>query len=132
VQVLRDQGARRVVLAGASLGGAVALKTAHAVRPPPAGLISFSGELTLRGGFDAKPGLRRWQGPLLLLGSARDGFFTAADARLAARVHPGPETVVSVPGTAHGVDLLDPEEDPRAAQVRAAVSRFLARTLGAG
>jgi hypothetical protein len=125
VRVLHRRGIRRVVLAGASLGGAYALADAHDVRPQPAGVISFSGEMTLHGRFnlDARPGIRAWHGPLLLLGSVRDGLFDATDARKVARLHPGPETVVTVPGNAHGVDLLS---DPEQGMVRRAVAAFLA------
>jgi pimeloyl-ACP methyl ester carboxylesterase len=127
VAVLHQLGVRRVVLAGASLGGAYALADAHTIRPRPAGVVSFSGELTLRGGFDARAGIRSWRGPLLALGSAHDGYFDRQDAGELSRLHPGPETVVVVPGDAHGVDLLT---DPSAARVRAAVDAFLRSTLG--
>jgi hypothetical protein len=127
VAVLHQLGVRRVVLAGASLGGAYALADAHGIRPPPAGVISFSGELTLRNGFDGRPGIRAWHGPLLALGSARDGYFDRHDAGVLARLHPGPETVVVVPGDAHGVDLLT---GPSQVRIRTAVDAFLHRALG--
>ncbi len=53
-------------------------------------------------------------------------FFDSHNARQLRRLHPGPETVVMVPGHAHGVDLLD---DTRQVRVRAAVDRFLERVL---
>jgi pimeloyl-ACP methyl ester carboxylesterase len=114
------------VLAGASLGGAYALADAHEMRPQLAGVMSFSGELTLQGNFnvDARPGIRAWHGPLLVLGSAHDGLFNTADAQLVARLHHGPETIVTVPGNAHGVDLLTGPENNR---VRSAVEAFLDR-----
>jgi hypothetical protein len=127
VRALRSIGVRRVVLGGASLGGAYALADAWKVRPRLAGVMSFSGELTLAGGFRAAPGVRRWPGPLLALGSAQDDFFDRHDARVLARLHPGAETIVTVAGSAHGVDLLT---DPARARVKAAVTRFLRRTLG--
>ena len=126
VEDLHRLGVRRVVLAGASLGGAYALADAHTIRPRLAGVMSFSGELTLRG-FDGRDGIRAWHGPLLALGSARDGFFDRQAATVLARLHPGPETVVVVPGHAHGVDLLT---GPSRARIRAAVDTFLHRTLG--
>ena len=52
---------------------------------------------------------------------------TARAAKALARLHPGPETVVVVPGNAHGVDLLT---GPSQARIRAAVDTFLKRTLG--
>ncbi len=123
---LRKAGANKIVLGGASYGGALALSEAYRVRPRLAGVVSFGGELTLPG-FDGRDGIKKWQGPLLALGSEEDDFFDRQDARQLRRLHPGPETVVMVPGHAHGVDLLD---DPRQARVRAAVDRFLADVLG--
>jgi hypothetical protein len=125
-KALRDAGATTVVLGGASLGGAFALSEAHTLRPRPAGVLSFGGELTLPG-FDGRPGIRRWHGPLLQISSVRDPYFTARNARQLRVLHPGPETVLMLPGTTHGVAVLD---GPHGAQVRATVDRFLARVLG--
>lgn len=126
VTTLAQTGVRRIVLGGASLGGAFALADAHRIRPRPAGVLSFSGELTVDG-FDGRPGIRHWRGPLLALGSVEDDYFDTGDARQLRRLHPGPETVVMVRGGTHGVDLLD---DPAQARIRSAVDRFLARVLG--
>lgn len=126
VAALREAGVRKVVLGGASYGGALALSEAYRVRPRLAGVLSFGGELRLPG-FDGRAGIRKWRGPLLQISSEQDGFFDSHDARQLRLVHPGPETVVMLPGRAHGVDLL---ADPRQARVRAAVDRFLARVLG--
>jgi dienelactone hydrolase len=125
VAALHDAGVKKVVLGGASYGGALALSEAYRVRPRLAGVLSFGGELTLPG-FDGRAGLRKWPGPVLALGSEEDDFFDSRNARQLRRLHPGPETVVMVPGHAHGVDLLD---GPHQARVRAAVDRFLARVL---
>ena len=122
---LRAAGATKVVLGGASYGGALALSEAHKVRPPLAGVLSFGGEITLPG-FDGRAGIRKWHGPLLQISSEQDYYFDSQDAQRLRRLHPGPETVVMLPGQAHGVDLLD---DPRQARVRAAVDRYLARVL---
>jgi hypothetical protein len=125
VAALRDAGVRKVVLGGASYGGALALSEAYRVRPRLAGVVSFGGELTLPG-FDGRAGIRKWRGPLLALGSTQDDYFDSQDARRLRRLHPGPETVVMLPGQAHGVDLLD---DPRQTRVRTAVDPFLAQVL---
>lgn len=126
VDALRDAGVQKVVLGGASLGGAFALSEAYRVRPRLAGVLSFGGEITLPG-FDGRPGIRRWHGPLLQVSSTQDDFFDTGNARQLQALHPGPETIVMLPGRAHGVELLD---DPRQARVRTAVDRFLARVLG--
>lgn len=125
VAALREAGAQKVVLGGASYGGALALSEAHKVRPRPAGVLSFGGEITLPG-FDGRAGIRKWRGPLLQISSEQDHYFDSQDARQLRRLHPGPETVVMLPGQTHGVELLDA---PQQATVRAAVDRFLARVL---
>jgi pimeloyl-ACP methyl ester carboxylesterase len=126
VEALRDAGARRVVLGGASYGGALAMAQAHQVRPRLAGVLSLGGELELPG-EDFRPGIRRWRGPLLAISSREDMYFNRADARRLKALHPGPETVLMLPGVLHGVDLLGgPDED----EVRATIDDYLARVLG--
>jgi hypothetical protein len=126
VAALRKAGARKVVLGGASYGGALALSEAHQVRPPLAGVLSFGGELTLPG-FDGRAGVRKWHGPLLQIGSVHDDFFDARNAQQLRALHPGPETVLMLPGDTHGIDMLS---GPHQAQVRATVDHYLARVLG--
>ena len=126
VAALREAGARKVVLGGASYGGALALSEAYRVRPRLAGVLTLGGEITLPG-FDGSSGIKQWHGPLLQISSTADDFFDSADARQLRALHPGPETVLMLPGQAHGVELLD---GPDQARVRAAIEGFLARTLG--
>lgn len=122
---LREAGAREVVLGGASFGGATVMSEAHGLRPAPAGVFSLGGELTLPG-LDFRPGIARWHGPLLQLGSRTDHFFDAADARRLEALHPGDETVVVLPGRSHGVALL---RGPDGDRVRAAIDDFLDQVL---
>jgi len=126
VQALRAAGAGKVVLGGASYGGALAMSVAYQARPRLAGVLSFGGELRLPD-EDFRPGIRRWRGPLLEISSKQDPYFDGADARRLRALHPGPEIVVMLPGSLHGVEMLD---GPRQEQVRATVDRFLARVLG--
>ena len=126
IEALRAAGAERVVLAGASLGGAFALSEAHQVQPRLAGVLSFGGELTLPG-FDGRPGIRQWHGPLLQVSSRHDPYFDSRNARQLRVLHPGPETILLLPGSDHGVSML---EGPQQQQVRSTVDRFLARVLG--
>ena len=126
VEALREAGVQQVVLGGASYGGAQAMSVAHTVRPRLAGVLSFGGELQLPG-EDFRPGIRKWRGPLLEISSKQDHYFDSADARRLRALHPGPETVLMIPGSLHGIEMLDgPQQD----QVRATVDQFLARVLG--
>ena len=126
VEALRKAGADRVVLGGASYGGALAMSVAHRARPRLAGVLSFGGELRLPG-EDFRPDIRKWRGPLLEISSKQDAYFDSADARRLRALHPGPETVLMLPGSLHGVDMLD---GPQQEQVRATVDAYLDRVLG--
>jgi hypothetical protein len=125
VEALREAGADRVVLGGASYGGALAMSVAHRARPRLAGVFSLGGELRLPG-EDFRPGIRRWRGPLLEVSSRQDPYFGSADARRLRALHPGPETVLMLPGSLHAMDLL---EGPQQRQVRATGDEFLDRVL---
>jgi dienelactone hydrolase len=127
VAALRHAGVRKVVLGGASLGGALAMSEAHRVRPRLAGVLSFSGELALRGDpvvpdFDGRSGIKKWRGPLLALGSTHDSYFDSGDARELRVLHPGPETVVMLPGYAHGVSTCSTTRGKRVCEPRSTAS----------
>lgn len=126
VAALRDAGSQDVVLGGASYGGATVMSEAHGVDPAPAGVFSLGGELRLPG-HDFRPGIAQWDGPLLEISSEEDHYFDSADAAKLRTLHPGPETILMLPGGTHGVDLLDGAGQD---QVRAAIEDFLAQTLG--
>jgi len=123
---LRAAGADDVVLGGASFGGATVMSEAHEVQPAPAGVFSLGGELTLPG-QDFRPGIRQWRGPLLQISSREDFYFDSADAARLRALHPGPETIVMLPGSTHGVDLLEGRTQGR---VRAELDGFLQQVLG--
>ena len=88
VAALRKAGVQKVVLGGASYGGAMALSQAHRVRPRLAGVLSFGGEIRLPG-FDGSAEIRKWRGPLLQISSEEDGYFGSQDARELRRLHRG-------------------------------------------
>jgi pimeloyl-ACP methyl ester carboxylesterase len=115
---LRDLGATKVVLVGASQGGAYVLGLAASLEP--AGVISLSGEASF-GDLDNLSRIRAYAGPLLLVGSEDDGYTPGDATRNLARNHPGSEQIIILPGTAHGLALLSDSE------VLTAVDGFLAR-----
>ncbi len=116
---VRREGARKVVLVGASFGGAVAL--ADAARLDVDGVISLSGEPRLpNAGLDGLAGVRRLHVPLLVVASSDDHWCTAADARAIVRAAGSRDKRADVySGAWHGWDILDLA--PYAARARAAV-----------
>lgn len=123
VDEARKRGAKRVIVMGASFGGAAMLYYAPDLKNVD-GLINLSGELHLPGwnfdGIGSAPHIRT---PILILGSAQDNVFNRADANLLfRRIGSREKQLVVFPGTLHGWDLLD--RNPRA---RARVLAWLNR-----
>ncbi|GAA5012031.1 hypothetical protein GCM10023335_33680 [Streptomyces siamensis] len=103
---LREDGARKVVLMGASKGGTASLVAAARIRPAVAAVVSLSGP-GLYGGMDATEAVPKLTMPVYLLAASGDGRF-ADDARtlhkLAKKSHG--EKLEMVAGAAHGSDIL--------------------------
>jgi alpha-beta hydrolase superfamily lysophospholipase len=109
-------GAKRVILMGASFGGAAAVAYAphlHGVD----GVVSVSGELALpTTEIDAIGNAPRLRVPLLVIASRLDGYLDTEEARRLVRAAGSRDKeVVLFPGKLHGWDILD--ERPRARRV---------------
>jgi pimeloyl-ACP methyl ester carboxylesterase len=117
---LTAAGAQRVVLLGASQGAALALATAPALDPPPAGVVSLSAESTA-GTFDALAGVAAYPGPVLLIGTENDMYAPGGVTRRMAEQHAGDEQVLLFPGGDHGIQLLPRTQE----QIEAFVDRVL-------
>jgi dienelactone hydrolase len=103
---LRKLGGREVVLVGASMGGAVVTSAAPLVLPPPAGVVSLSGEASWPG-IDPVAGVQRSQAPLLLVAGAQDDPEFAGDAQKLYDASIAPDkTIQVVDAPDHGVDLV--------------------------
>jgi pimeloyl-ACP methyl ester carboxylesterase len=120
-QALLDAGARHAVVIGASQGATVALASAAALSPPPAGVVSLSAESSGGDGSDALAGARAYPGPVLLAGTEDDIYAPGGVTRRIAELHPGTEQVLLFDGSAHGVELL-----PRTSDT---IDTFLSHTL---
>jgi hypothetical protein len=129
VTALRRAGASTIVLVGASQGGTMALSVAAHLSPPPAGVISLSGETKAADGTNALSQVKLYEGPVLLLGSADDIYVSAGGTYSIATAHPGKETVVIFPGQAHGVEFLTGPESVRTVRE---IDRFLRENLPSG
>jgi pimeloyl-ACP methyl ester carboxylesterase len=119
---IRELGARRIVLGGASLGGTVALMTA-AREPNIAAAFSLSAP-AVYGNAEGLPAVRRFRAPVLFVAAAEDDNF-AEDAKRLYRASQSPRReLLIVPGSEHGTALYG---GPGAEKVRNAVDRLLQR-----
>jgi pimeloyl-ACP methyl ester carboxylesterase len=125
---LRQRGVRKVVLVGASLGGAVVVGAAAQITPAISAVIDLSGP-TETSGIDAVAAARRLRVPALYLASADDEFavsvrrtYAATPVRL--------RRLLVVGGAGHGVGLLKPDLQPHAAQIRSVIERFIRGAAG--
>jgi pimeloyl-ACP methyl ester carboxylesterase len=119
VGFLRAQGARSIVLIGASLGGTASLSAGVIVRPPVTAVISLSGPVRTHG-MDLSVRIRALTAPVLYIAGNHDGTF-AQDAQLLyeATVEERKRLLLVDEG-AHGVVLVAGQT------VSAAMDRFLA------
>jgi pimeloyl-ACP methyl ester carboxylesterase len=118
---LRSRGAAKVVLVGASMGGTVVLAAGAITRPAVDGVIAVSASIEY-GGIDARTAARRLTMPALYVAAAQDRDYEAVAKTLSAATKSS-RSVTVVPGSAHGVGLVEPPGD---ATVRRDVSAFLA------
>jgi pimeloyl-ACP methyl ester carboxylesterase len=131
VKAVRKLGARKVVVAGASLGGIAAVIAAPRIKPRLAGVASVSGPAAIAGELNARPAAPKLRVPALYLAAADDRFPPydfAADARdLHAATGTREKKLLVVAGSLHGTFLVN--GSPTA---RALLTRFLrdpARTV---
>ena len=117
---IRELGAKKIILGGASLGGTVALMMAARERNV-VGAFSLSAP-DVYGNTEGLPAVRRFRAPVLFVAAEDDGDF-ADDARLLYRAAASRDKeLLIVPGSEHGTALY---AGPSAGRVRGAVDNFL-------
>lgn len=127
---LRGRGVGAVALVGASLGGMASVAAAAELKPPPAAVVDLSGPAQMAG-TDAAAAAPKVTAPLLFVVGADDQL--AGDVTAVAKAATGAATsrLEVLPGTgSHGVALLDPTQEARAAQVTKMIEDFLAEHAG--
>jgi dienelactone hydrolase len=117
---LRADGAERIYLVGASMGGTAALVAGSWIRPAVAGVVSLSGPTAFRG-LDALKAVRRSTVPTRFLASKGDVPFAYAARTLVKAARAKDKAIALYAGGAHGSSLLG---RPAA---KAVVLRFLER-----
>jgi pimeloyl-ACP methyl ester carboxylesterase len=119
VHFARANGARRIVLIGASMGGTAALKVA-AVEPVD-GVIALSPPMTFFG-LSSEEALPKIRAPKLFLVSAEEMNVSVQSVRNQFKKTPDPKEMEVVPGAAHGSRML---EGDRKGEVEKKILTFL-------
>jgi pimeloyl-ACP methyl ester carboxylesterase len=117
---LRKQGAGKVVLVGASMGGTASLAAAAITTPRVDAVVSLSAPAEYDG-IDARTAAKLLRVPVLYGAAADDRNFADASRALHAATT-SQKSLHIVPGTRHGVALLAQDGDPT---IRRVVSAFL-------
>jgi pimeloyl-ACP methyl ester carboxylesterase len=118
VKLVRQLGARKVFVVGASLGGSVAISAAANTRPLVDGMISVSGAADLAGAIGA---VSHVQVPSLFIAAAGDTDFANDAKRLYAASTVQDKTLEVLPGAyEHGTQLVGARSG-----VRSLIENFL-------
>lgn len=117
---LRKQGAGKVVLVGASMGGTASLAAAAITRPRVDAVVSLSAPAEYAG-IDARTAAGLLRVPVLYGAAADDSDF-ADDSRLLHAATKSQKSLHIVPGFMHGVALVAQDGDPT---IRRAVGAFI-------
>ena len=120
VKLLKREGARRVVLAGGSLGGAAVLVAAAAIDPRVDGVVSVSAPATVPAGFgpNALAAVGKLRVPALFVTGKLDPIVPLSDARRLYRAAgSGDKRLVILPGGSHGSALLLDSDGARARSI---------------
>lgn len=103
---LRADGATRVELVGASMGGTAVLVAASAIAPPVDEVVSLSGPARYHG-LDALRAVRRSRVPVRFVVGRTDRPFAADAVALTKAAASNDKAILRLPGGRHGSSLLD-------------------------
>lgn len=123
VEYLRDQGAERVVVAGASLGAMASLDVALASSPPTDGVVWVAGGLRSDGMEFDQASVTGLGCPALLITGDADGYGVTEDTQQLHEWLPASELLV-LPTGSHGTDILADGGAP-AEQLQTAILDFV-------
>jgi pimeloyl-ACP methyl ester carboxylesterase len=103
---LRHEGATRILLVGASIGGTTVLAAAAIVKPPVAAVVDLSGPASLNG-IDAGSVVPHLTMPILFAAGALDtGFVDDTNTMYESAKKSVGRKLLIVDGGSHGVDLV--------------------------
>jgi pimeloyl-ACP methyl ester carboxylesterase len=102
---LRRRGAKKIVLAGASMGGTGVVAAAPVIRPAVSGVVELSAP-TLFSTANALAAARKLKLPALFIAGRDDGDFPAATRALYRAAATRDKKLHIAPSSWHGVDLV--------------------------
>jgi pimeloyl-ACP methyl ester carboxylesterase len=105
VAELRRRGAKKIVLAGASMGGTGVVAAAPLIRPAISGVIELSAP-TAFSGANALAAVKKLKRPALFVAGRDDGDFPAATRALYKAAATKDKKLHIAPSSWHGVDLV--------------------------
>jgi len=103
---LRADGATRITLVGASMGGTAVLAAAAWVKPRVDGVVSLSAPARYNG-LDALAAVKRSRVPVRFVVGIVDRRFALDAQRLARAARSKDKSILRLPGAVHGSSLLD-------------------------
>jgi pimeloyl-ACP methyl ester carboxylesterase len=102
---LRRRGAKKIVLAGASMGGTGVVAAAPVIRPAVSGVVELSAPTSFSGA-NALAAVKRLKRPALFIAGRDDGDFPAATRALYKAAAAKDKKLHIAPSSWHGVDLV--------------------------
>lgn len=115
IRFMRDQGAEKIILAGASLGGMASAKLA--IESEASGLIVFASPAKIsQWGFEIEAADLDTDIPKLFLTADHDTVVPLASSQALYDLAAEPKEWQTYPGTAHGTDLFERVNGEEAAQ----------------
>lgn len=128
VAELRRTGVTKVVLMGASMGGAMSIAAATTIKPPVDALVSVSAPGSYDG-VNAAADAPSLAVPVLYAAGTADGNFGSTAQALSNATPAGLGQLELVDSSAHGVDLLTPRS-PNTEALRVKIEQFLKAQTG--
>lgn len=115
ISFVRGQGATRLILAGASLGGVASAKLAGEAQAIGLAVLAAPGSIS-QWGFEIQAAEVAGGIPKLFITAENDAVVPAAAARALHDLAAEPKEWQTYPGTAHGTDLFDTDSGPALTQ----------------
>lgn len=115
IDFVREQGAEKVILVGASLGGCASAKLA--LESQASGLVVLASPPSIpQWGFEIEPHDLNTDIPKLFITAESDNTVSADDTRTLYDLAAEPKEWQTYPGAAHGTDLFEGESGPELQQ----------------